>query len=241
VSHPIEEVSAGYLLVRPSPRPSWASASLLPDVLVSASECLCPQFPNTSAIDWVKASEESREESLSDVGVPPGSWTEARAWASERFELDFGWPGVFYTIDAARDARSRFFPRDSKVKIVGLGLPSHCVDEFVRYTTPPVPDPGFSPQGVSGSLYCVRRSRPLAAGGRRLGYEPLNVSFGQIACSWICNGLETQCETRLGARPGPNGMLETIELAERCRTEISREETGAEPGLWLPWLLVAYD
>ena len=97
-------IAAGYLLVRPVPRPAWASQALLPADLVSASGCICPQFPATSAIDWVQVPEVARNDDLDAIGLPPARRGEARAWARERFETDFGWPGVFYSASAASEA-----------------------------------------------------------------------------------------------------------------------------------------
>jgi hypothetical protein len=235
-----EEVAAGYLLLHPVPRPAHASPSLLPPELVSASSCICPQFPDTSAIDWVVSSEEERLEALEAVGLPAQRRSGARAWATAHFEIDFGWPGVFYTAAAATETRERFFGRESQIKIIGLGLPLSYIDEFTAYASPPPSSPGFAPQGESGYLRIVKAGQHLAAGARRLGFELLNVEVGQISHSWLCNGLETHCATHLGIRPNARGLLETLDLAERCRAEVSREEVGAEPGLWLPWLLVEY-
>lgn len=236
----LEEVAAGYLLLRPMPRPSYMAQSLLPSEIVSASECICPQFPDTSAIGWVKASEEARFEALDAVGLPAERRNDARAWATDAFGVAFGWPGVFFTASGALEARRRFFGDESKLKVVGLGLPRRWVDEFIAVASPPPPAPGFAPQGESGYLQTVKRLATLAAGSQRLGFELLNVEVGQVSHSWLCNGLETHCANTLDVRPGANGLIETLESAERCRSEVAREEVGAEPGLWLPWRLAEY-
>lgn len=235
-----EEVAAGYLLVRPVPRPVYASASLLPDELLSASDCICPRFPDPSAIDWVAAAEEARIEALDAVGLPAERRREARDWATARFGVDFGWPGVFDTAAAAAEVRERFFGPASGLRLLGLGLPRRHLDAFIAEATPPPPEPGFSPQGESGYLHGAKARQPLAAGGQRLGFELLDVEAGQLGCSWLCNGLESHCAAALGVRPNARGLVDDPESAERCRGEIAREEIGAEPGLWLPWLLVEY-
>jgi hypothetical protein len=240
VAEALEGVAAGYLLVNPVPRPAYASERLLPGELVSACDCICPQFPDTTSIDWVVAKEETRIEALDAVGLPPQRRSEARAWATNEFEMAFGWPGVFYTAGRALETRQRFFGPESKIKVVGLALPSQYVDEFIAYASPPSLRPGFAPQGESGYLRSVKGQQPLAPGAQRLGFELLDVEFGQIGHSWICNGLETHCEARLGVRPNSAGFIETLELAQRCLNEIVSGEVGAEPGLWLPWLLVEY-
>jgi len=36
------------------------------------------------------------------------------------------------------------------------------------------------------------------------------------------------------------GQAQLLGAALHCRNEVARQEVGAEPGLWLPWLLVEY-
>jgi hypothetical protein len=236
----LEEVAAGYLILRRVPRPPYASPDLLPAFVVSVSECICPRFPDTSAIDWVQASEEARSDALRAVGVASQSRAEARAWATDQFGTSFGWPGVFYSVAAALEARDRFVPAGMDVVVVGVALPSSWLEAFIAIATPPPAAEGFAPQGESAYLETARRREPLSAGHRRLGFELLNADAGQVGCSWLCNGLEAHCANTLNIAPNANGLLETLSLAERCRSEISREEVGAEPGPWFPWLLVEY-
>ncbi len=44
----------------------------------------------------------------------------------------------------------------------------------------------------------------------------------------------------LNIAPNVSGFLETYEDAVQCVQHISSPEVGAEPGLWLPWLVVRY-
>jgi hypothetical protein len=67
------------------------------------------------------------------------------------------------------------------------------------------------------------------------------VELGGLSHSWICNGLESHCAEQLNIRPNVAGLIEDLAEAERCCQEISRDEVGAEPGLWLPVALVVYD
>jgi hypothetical protein len=85
----------------------------------------------------------------------------------------------------------------------------------------------------------VKRDQPLAAGGTVLGFEPL-VANGGLACSWLCNGLARDAAEKLGVQTNPHGLIENLEDAARVVTYI-RKDGHAEPGLWLPWLLVPYD
>jgi hypothetical protein len=91
---------------------------------------------------------------------------------------------------------------------------------------------------VAVTTMATRRERLTT--GRLLGFELLNLEDGLVLHTWLCNKLETHCANALGIRPNAAGCIETLEDAQRCREEISREEVGAEPGPWLPFALVEY-
>lgn len=86
----------------------------------------------------------------------------------------------------------------------------------------------------------LERNVPLEPGGTVLGFEPLSYHHG-IECSWLCNSLERSAEAALGIRPDPDsGLLSDVEDAVRVVEHISQDDVGAEPGTWLPWLVVRY-
>jgi hypothetical protein len=68
----------------------------------------------------------------------------------------------------------------------------------------------------------------------------LNVEHGEPSHSWLCNSLERHAFEELGIRPNTDGLLETLEDAQRCCDSIARQEVGAEPGPWLPFALIDY-
>jgi hypothetical protein len=79
--------------------------------------------------------------------------------------------------------------------------------------------------------------RPMAQGGRVLGFEPLNYNI-TLGCSWLCNGLESDIARELDIHPNPSGLIEGFTAAQSCLAYITREDVEADPGLWLPWLIV---
>jgi hypothetical protein len=233
-------LAAGFLLIRPTPRAHYMSPKLLPANIISLSECICPRFPGPYAIDWASATEDQRSHDFDKVGLPPQDRAAALTWATGAFGIEFGWPDVFYKLEYALAARERFFREDAGIRAVGVGLPREYSDVFVEDSTPLPPKPGFATTGESGYLEVIKTNCSLPGGGTQLGYEPLGVEFGVPSHSWLCNGLEEHCFATLSVRPGQNGLLATREEAVRCCAEIDREEVGAEPGPWMPWLLYEY-
>ena len=235
----MQTIASGFLLLKPAPRTDWFSQELLPERIISAADCICPQFPGSYVLSWCGDTPEQRAEAFDEIGLAPEHRDAATEWATAAFDEAFGWPGVFFTLEAALEARSRFFPQSDLV-VVGLGLPVQYRDAFVTALTPPPQQPGFAPNGESGYLRVTLTDTPLPDGGVLLGFEPLNVTLWQIAHSWLCNQLERDFSETLGIVPGETGLLESFADAARCCQAIERGDIGAEPGPWYPMLLVEY-
>lgn len=217
----------------------YVSPELISPVIVSASECICPQLPGPYAISWSSTSAKQRGSDFEEIGVRTEQRQSALEWATSALDTEFSWPGVFLTLAAARNALSRFFAAEPDMRLIGLGLPDAVAEEFITEATPP-PTAGSAPESVSGYLAVANRGDVLPPGGVHLGYELLDLEYGQLAHSWLCNGLEQHCANALAVTPGPHGLIESLDDALRCGIEINRDEVGAEPGYWLPVGLVDY-
>jgi hypothetical protein len=233
-------LSAGYYVTRLTERAAHMSPELVPDKLLSASRCICDFFPNDWAITWASVTDEERLKRAAAFGLSSTDLPAVIGWATESFSRTFGWPDSFYKLEAARDARAKLLPADRDTVIVGLGLHEADAEEFLLAAKPPVQEPGLSPVGNSGIFECVSARTNIADGGEFLGFELLATYFGQLTCSWLCNGLETECARRLGIVTNGHGFVQTYADASRCAELISKDEIGAEPGLWLPWHVSIY-
>lgn len=226
--------------MKPVSRPPYVSSSLLPQTILSASSCVCPQFPSADALDWVIATDEERAAALDKFELAPQFRPSIIEWASATFGNGLGWPTVFYDASLALEAVERFFPHGPRPVILGLGLPEQFAESFIGAATPEPSPPGYAPMGESGYLECVKQRAPVVSVGSRLGYELLNLEIGVLDHSWLCNGLEKHCVDVLNICPSSRGFLETFEEASRCIQEITRDDVGAEPGPWYPILLTQY-
>jgi hypothetical protein len=233
-------LSGGYYLTRPANRGSYISAKLIPERILSASSCICQFFPDTWAIQWTADDQGERKESAAAFQIPPEKLDRIIQWATDSFEKLFGWPNVFYSLEAAMAARSEFLPKDLDVTVFGLGLHRDDAGEFLKWAKPPSQIPGYSPQGEKGIYQCINARNTIAVGGRQIGFELLSLFVGQLDHSWLCNGLETVCDEKLNVRPNEYGFIAEYSDAKRCTEYISRGEVGAEPGLWKPWLITLY-
>ncbi len=230
-------ISAGFLVTREVERPSCMSARLLPARIVSASDCIAPFAPDTWCIEWTNDTQERRVGSAGAFGLDSQTLEELTAWATERFDRTIRWPNVITDLDTAGELVGRFFGSLPEVRALELCLHRSMTQSLCQEAEPPPQEPGFAPNGRQGVHEVILQGRPPAHGGNVLGFEPL-VFDCSLSHSWLCNGLETQVEQALGIIPNRYGLLGSSEEAIRCVEYISRDDVGAEPGLWLPWLLV---
>ena len=226
--------SAGYYVARMAKRSAYMAPEMIPEEVLSASGCICECFPDDWAIEWASVSQEERVRAAGALGVSPANIGNVISWGTESFGKHFGWPSAFYTLEAAVQARATFLPDDPSIVTFGLSLEEADVQEFLAAAGPK------NHMGPSGIFECVNAGATTRYGGEFLGFELLSTDSGLLTCSWLCNGLEKECAQQLGVRTNRSGFIQSYSDALRCAEFISRPETGAEPGLWLPWRVTMY-
>lgn len=231
--------SAGFLVTRRVERPDYLSPDLLPEKIISASSCICSFIPDTWAIEWTGDTGESREEEASIFGLESSQLEKVIEWVNPLLNKDIGWPNVCFRLDTAREIKRLFLPSLDDVVIIELALPDSLVDSFKEEAKPSAQDKFAGIFGRQGVYEAVLKGQRASSAGRTLGFEPL-VYDGALSCSWLCNGLEKEVRENLGIYPNKQGLIKAFKDAQRCVDYISKEEVGAEPGLWLPWLLIEH-
>lgn len=229
-------ISAGFLVTREIKRPPFVSDKLLPVDLYSASRCMAPFAPDTWCIEWTQDSQERRRKKAERFDLSPDDLEKLTAWITSRVGTSMRWPNVIMDSDTTRELVDLFLGGLTNLKVIELGLHRDLVDPFCQEAEPHQ-KPGFAPMGRQGVHEVILAGNLITPGGKVLGYEPL-VFDHSLLCSWLCNGLETMVERSLGIKPNQYGLIGNFEDAMRSVTYISQENVPAEPGLWLPWLIV---
>jgi hypothetical protein len=168
-----------------------------------------------------------------DFGVPERLRPELITWYLDQFDSRLGAPGVAYSTAVLREFVERFVPDPDELVILGCGLDPDHAARLVRECRTP------SERGEYGVFEMIEKRRGLDGGGSPRGFEVLSYEYG-LEHSWLCNSLEQEAFEQLGITPNEMGLLDTFEEASRVAEYVNREDVGAEPGLWLPWLIVQY-
>ena len=233
-------VSAGFVVTRRFARPDYAAADLLPPMLVSASPDLADFIPDVWAIAWCGVAPADRTATAARLGIAPGRVDQVVAGVTGLIadNARYGWPNICYSREAAAAVERLAAPADRLV-VLELALAQDDAARFVSESVPPPPAPGYAPTGEAGVRTAIRRGVAPDSNGRPLGFEPLCFDHA-LGCSWLCNGLEVAVAQTLGIRPNAAGLIDTAGQAQSAVAYISRDDVGAEPGLWLPWLLIEH-
>jgi len=226
-------VSGGYFLAKYANRAESMSADLLPARILSASNCIA-DIVDAWAVKWASYKETDREEEAAKFGITPEILPQAIDWVTRALEAQkIGWPVVFHSLETARNFHRKFLHSDNDVVLVGVGLQPECAALLLREEKP------AANHGTPGIYQALGQGLSLESDGEVLGFEVLGYEWGGFH-SWLCNGLEVESYRELNIRPNRYGFIDSLEEAIKAAEYASREEVGAEPALWQPWLIVKY-
>jgi hypothetical protein len=227
-------ILGGFFITRPAPRADYMDASLVPARVITGSGCIATFAPDTWALSWVTDTEESRLEEVRRFGLPASSLPSILKWATERFDKDFGWQNVLFTLPAARDFVATHLPSDHDAEIVALVLHMADVDRFISECAP------VQGSGEPGVFTMVSARMPAPPGGAVIGSDVLGYEYGGAFHSYLCHGLEKDFASRLNVRPNGFGLYDSHETARGMARMIGDESLG-EDVPWNAWRLLRYE
>lgn len=221
-------VAGGYFLTRPASRgDAYMATGLVPPTLITLSGCLAD-----FAFDyWWN---EQNVVTAAEFGVDERRLPELIDWYVERFGDDLGAPNVAYSTAVIEDFVREFVDDSEGLVIVGCAVSTEHRGQLLERHR------AADDSGEYGVIEMLDRNERLDPGADVHGFEPMSYEYG-LECSWLCNSLERSAEAALGIRPDPRtGLVSTYGDAVRVVEHINRDDIGAEPGTWLPWLIATY-
>ena len=220
-------VSGGYYVVKAIRRPEGVS-EILPDTLITISDCFTSVISDIIQLQWDKYEEvvEAIGEEAAAFGISQDQLPELIHWAKAQNNTNYV---VYEDVRSPVELLSRFI-KDTSAHVVGIGLHSSLLSSFQSQLTKDVNN-GF------GLAEVVNDHKPLAPRGRPLGYEPLGFTATKFH-SWLCHYTPDEAFRRFEIRPNQLGLIDEFEQARQVTEYLV--ETGAEPAIWEPWLLLDY-
>jgi hypothetical protein len=220
-------VSGGYYIVKAIPRPSDLS-EILPENLLTLSNCFTTVMRELIQLQWDNYADvqEAIVEEATDFGIEQSQIPDLVSWVKAQHNTHYH---VFTQVESPLELRERFI-RDLSAHVIGIGLHESLLDSFRMQVTKDI-------NNGLGLVELIDEKRPVAEGGKPLGFEPLGFEATKFH-SWLCHYAPNEIHKKFGIRPNRLGLIDQLEDA--CQVNDYLLRTGAEPAIWEPWLLVGY-
>lgn len=229
---PGQYVSGGYYLILPAPRPAGCAAELVPQQVLTVTDCIVDRAPDTWAISWASASDDERGQEAAKFHLRDDELQGFVEWSTQALDEGLlGWPSTFFELETALTIHDRL--ASDELVILGISLETDNCDDLLQDF------PTAENMGTPGVIQALERHAPIAPGGSRVGFDVLGWD-GWGFHSYLCNGLQDEFQSALGVTPNEFGFF-SEEEARMCAEYAGLETTGAEPGMWLPWAITIYE
>jgi hypothetical protein len=222
-----EYVSGGYYVLKLIPRPTGVS-EILPNHLLTLSNCFTTVPTDIIQLQWDEYDKmrEAIAEEATEFGIPKTQIAELVRWAKAQPNDNYL---VYSNIAPALELINRFV-KDSATRAVGIALRRGLFESFQSQL------PKDVNKGL-GLLELINEQQPPADGGNPVGFEPLGFE-GTKFHSWLCHYAPDEVYKRFGIRPNQLGLIDKLEDAQQVNDYLL--QTGAEPAIWVPWLVLDY-
>lgn len=227
--------SGGYYIIAPVERPDYMDHEVIPDTVLSMSECISDIYPDITIL-W-GTSMKAKREYAQRLKVSQEAFEELESWVEDQLDAgSFKFPHVFSTVELAREFLCKFLGHLSAAKIIGIGLPEEYVTNFIDYEQS-LNKEEETRYGIEHSL--VHKNSIEGKGANMLGYEILGFESGTFH-SYLCNGLEKDFKDHFSFKLNEHGLIPSLDDAARYCNYSNNEELGTEPVLWFPWAVFEY-
>lgn len=230
----MEFIFGGYYIITPVVRPDYMDEQLIPNAILSVSECICALHPKINIL-W-SGSKKAKLAYTQYLNISQSTYEEMEKWVEENFQYEvFAYPQVFTTLEIAKEFLCKFLSHLSDAKIIGIGLPEKYVDEFIKYE-----EPLSEPETQNGVERLLLNKVPIEKEDLKfLGYEVIGYENGGFH-SYLCNRLEKDFNKHFKFILNQNGFIPSLEEAIRYCNYSNNEDVGTEPVLWHPWAIYEY-
>lgn len=224
-------ILGGYFIVKAASRSACMNPLLLPEKIITVSDCICDILPGTWALPWVTGHSEEEERKMNFF---KDDYEPLKNWLTDAYEKSiYGWQGEFMSLDAAREFCTRFIESKEDIYLLGIGL---ALDDAAVLIEEEMPN-----DVTNKSMVCkVLSKKEIMLSENLLGFDVLGYEFGSFH-SYICNSLESDFYKSFGYKPNRYGLYDTFTEAKKSADYVMTGDIGAEPVLWQPWAVSRFD
>jgi hypothetical protein len=226
VYSPSNFISGGYFLVKQIARPKDVT-EILPTTLLTLSNCFTDIAPDDWANVGYNYNDGERVAEAAKFGISANSVPRLIRLLGEGIGSQHS--NAFLSLPLA-EVSYRECVDKREIALLGIGLDPMLVSSLQAQRNDDV-NSGY------GLLERVELRVPLASSGEVLGFEPLGFEATKFH-SWLCHNAPVDTFKKFGIGTNSNGFITKFDDALRVTRHL--KSTGAEPGIWEPWLVVKY-
>ena len=229
-------LSAGYYLILPTSRKEYMDKVIVPESVLSVSECICTHYPDISIL-WGNV-EVKKDRYMEQLGLSLNTFQLLEQWIEEHRKTgDMLFLQVFSNLNAAQMFVNHFLNHLPDIRIISIGLPEQYKVDFLEDVAA-YSSKNPEPYGVEKIL---QRQLPVnMEGAQIIGYEVLGFDSGSFH-SYLCNGLERDFSHHFNFSLNSHGLIHTFEEADRYSDYCNELGEATEAVLWLPWAIFEYE
>ena len=229
-------ISGGYYIIAPTIRQEYMDKEIIPNRIVSVSECICDMHPEIN-IFW-GGSKVNKLKYIKDLNISEVKYKEMEKWIQDKFDLrEFEYPQILPSLNIANEFFSTFLSDVKDLKIIGIGLPNNYLESFLDEEDTIIK----TSEERTGLENILLRKEFIVDGTTSIkGYEILGYETNTFH-SYLCNGLEKEFKNQFDFSLNKNGFIKSLAEAERCCDIANDEKLGTEPVYWLPWAIFEYE
>ena len=219
---------AGFFLVEPAPCSQFPTQALLPEFVISISPHICDLHPSFGSLSSVDGAGFVIDDCKGNLNLSNEELIAATEHTNKLFNKSrFGFDSVFCEKEEAELFHRIFLHKVSNVKLFQVFIPA----EFSSILINQMDDKFQLPYGIVISL--KRKNLVFMKDSDLIGYEVICHDLGNFH-SFLCNSLQADFLEKLNVHLNQRGLIFSLEDAIRASAFCNSEESGAEPGYWLP-------
>jgi hypothetical protein len=225
-----EFLLGGYFIVMPSDRASYMEESIVPNRILSVSNCICEILPAEWGLSWVKNRNNDINRIKNLLKLNDDEFLQLETWVTSKFDEGlFGWPNGFVELNAVKEFTMLFLSKVKEAYILSIGLTKNDAKTFLEEE---------KTEGNIGKslIYSILEKGIKMDTSDILGFDVLGYETSAFH-SYLCNGLEKDFYRELKITPNMFCFYDRYEEAEKATDLLINEVIGAEPALWQTWVI----
>jgi hypothetical protein len=229
-------ILGGYFLVIPATRADYMDQVLLPETIISVSECICGVLPSMGIFrtsDKVQFVDRIKK----TIRLDDNEFSNLEKWLTKKFNNKlFDWPSCFADIDTAKEFQKRFLQKVNEVYLIAIGLTENEAEIFIEE------------QRALGGVGNIRETVMVNLFQKKIDIDINNIiGFDILGLdtdyfhSYLCHGLEKGFYKELGIKPNNLGLYACYQDASKAMKYIETNELELEEALWQSWVVSLVD